>query len=56
MARLAGKVSIITGAANGLGRVAAEIFASHGSAVVIADVSDGSEAVAAIEAAGGKAS
>jgi NAD(P)-dependent dehydrogenase (short-subunit alcohol dehydrogenase family) len=54
--RLAGKVTLITGAATGLGRVAAELFASEGSKVVIADLADGSEAVAAIEAAGGEAS
>jgi NAD(P)-dependent dehydrogenase (short-subunit alcohol dehydrogenase family) len=53
--RLAGKVAIITGAASGLGRVAAGIFAAQGASVVIADFSDGSEAVAEIEAAGGVA-
>ncbi len=55
MGRLDGKVSLITGAAGGLGRVAAELFAAEGSAVVIADLSDGSEAVDAITAAGGRA-
>jgi NAD(P)-dependent dehydrogenase (short-subunit alcohol dehydrogenase family) len=54
--RLEGKVCIITGAANGLGRVAAEIFAQQGARVVIADVSDGAEAVAAIRQRGGEAS
>lgn len=54
--RLGGKVCIITGAANGLGRVAAEIFAGQGARVVIADVSDGSEAVEAITSQGGEAS
>jgi NAD(P)-dependent dehydrogenase (short-subunit alcohol dehydrogenase family) len=53
--RLEGRVALITGAAAGLGRVAAERFASEGTHVVIADVIDGSEAVAAIEDAGGKA-
>jgi NAD(P)-dependent dehydrogenase (short-subunit alcohol dehydrogenase family) len=56
MARLDGKVSLITGAAAGLGRVAAELFAREGSQVVIADLADGSEAVDAIRAAGGSAS
>lgn len=56
MARLDGKVSLITGAAAGLGRVAAELFAREGSQVVIADLADGAEAVEAIRAAGGSAS
>ena len=53
--RLAGKTALITGASSGLGRVAAELFAAEGAAVVIADVVDGDEAVDAIEAAGGTA-
>lgn len=56
MARLDGKVSLITGAAAGLGRVAAELFAREGSQVVVADLADGIEAVEAIRAAGGSAS
>jgi len=56
MSRLDGKVSLITGASAGLGRVAAELFAREGSRVVIADLSDGTEAVDAIRAAGGEAS
>jgi NAD(P)-dependent dehydrogenase (short-subunit alcohol dehydrogenase family) len=55
MARLDGKVSLITGAAAGLGRVAAELFAREGSRVVVADVADGSDTVEAIRAAGGEA-
>lgn len=55
MGRLDGRVSLITGAASGLGRVAAELFAAEGSPVVVADLADGSETVAAIEAAGGRA-
>jgi len=55
MARLQGKTTVITGAASGLGRVAALTFAREGSNVVIADVADGSPVVAEIEAAGGRA-
>lgn len=55
MSRLDGKVSLITGASAGLGRVAAELFAREGSRVVVADVSDGSEVVEAIRGAGGEA-
>ncbi len=53
--RLEGKVALITGAASGLGRVGAERFAAEGAKLVIADMSDGDEVVAAIEDAGGEA-
>lgn len=56
MERLAGKVALITGSASGLGQVAAQLFAREGAHVVVADVIDGAEAVAAITAAGGTAS
>lgn len=55
MGRLDGRVSLITGAAEGLGRVAAELFAAEGSSVVIADLADGTEAVESIVEAGGRA-
>jgi NAD(P)-dependent dehydrogenase (short-subunit alcohol dehydrogenase family) len=54
--RLDGKTALITGAATGLGRAAAELFAGEGASVVIADVSAGDDTVAAIAAAGGRAS
>ena len=55
MARLDGKVALITGSSSGLGRVAAELFAREGAAVVVADVVDGDEVVSAIDDAGGDA-
>jgi NAD(P)-dependent dehydrogenase (short-subunit alcohol dehydrogenase family) len=55
--RLKGKVSIITGAGGGMGRVAAQRFAAEGSRVVVADVAaDAAEETARqIRAAGGEA-
>ena len=55
MNRLVGKVALITGAASGLGRTAAELFAAEGALVVVADVVDGDEEIDAIDAAGGEA-
>jgi NAD(P)-dependent dehydrogenase (short-subunit alcohol dehydrogenase family) len=55
MARLQGKTTIITGAASGLGRVAAQMFALEGSRVVVADVVDGNETVDEINRLGGQA-
>ena len=57
MARLDGKVALITGAGNGMGRSAAELFATEGARIVVADFDEdlGAAAVAAIEAAGGEA-
>jgi NAD(P)-dependent dehydrogenase (short-subunit alcohol dehydrogenase family) len=53
--RLEGKTALITGAAAGLGRVSAELFAREGARVVVADRLNGAATVAAIEAAGGTA-
>jgi len=55
MNRLSGKVALITGAASGLGRTAAELFASEGAKVVVADLADGDEVISAIDATGGEA-
>ena len=57
MPRLDGKVALITGAGNGMGRVASVLFAQEGARIVVADWSDdgGGETVAAVEAAGGEA-
>jgi NAD(P)-dependent dehydrogenase (short-subunit alcohol dehydrogenase family) len=43
MARLAGKVAIVTGAASGIGKAAVELFRSEGATVVGADVSEGAD-------------
>jgi NAD(P)-dependent dehydrogenase (short-subunit alcohol dehydrogenase family) len=56
--RLADKVTIITGAGGGMGRVASQIFAKEGAKVVAAEFSEeaGQETVRLVKAAGGEAS
>ncbi|MBV8045919.1 MAG: 3-oxoacyl-ACP reductase FabG [Paludibacterium sp.] len=55
--KLQGKVSIITGAASGIGKATAEKFVKEGSIVAVCDVNiEAAQALAgALEAAGGKA-
>ncbi len=57
MTSLEGKVALITGAASGLGKAIAELYAKHGASVAIADINqEAADKVAAeINAAGGKA-
>ena len=53
----AGQVALVTGAASGIGRAAAQAFAAEGARVAVCDVdaAKGEETVAAIKAAGGEA-
>ena len=54
---LKGKSIVITGAASGVGRCAAELFASHGARLICADVALDllEETIAAVKSAGGEA-
>src|SRR5438132_1545381 len=56
--RLDGKVAIVTGAAQRIGREIAQTFASQGARVLVADIQDdlGEHVVQAISTAGGTAS
>ena len=53
MGRVEGKVAVITGAAQGIGRAYAECLAKEGAKVVVTDVQDTSAAVSAMTDAGG---
>ena len=55
--KLAGKVALINGAASGMGRTGAGLFAREGAKVVVADINDdkGREIVQQIKEAGGDA-
>ncbi len=52
MGRLEGKVSVITGAASGIGRASARRFAAEGAKVVVADLADEAGAAVAEEIGG----
>jgi len=56
MGRLSGRSAVITGAASGIGRASAKLFAAEGARLIIADKAEAvAETAEAIKAAGGQA-
>src|SRR5687768_12301557 len=57
MARPDGKVAVITGAASGMGRATAQLFAAEGARLLLADVdvAGGEQTVAQVKQHGGEA-
>jgi (S)-1-phenylethanol dehydrogenase len=54
MGRLADRNAVVTGAANGIGRVYAQRLAAEGANVAVLDIADASDTIADIMAAGAK--
>jgi NAD(P)-dependent dehydrogenase (short-subunit alcohol dehydrogenase family) len=56
MGRLSGRTAVITGAASGIGRAAAQLFAAEGASLVIADKAEAvNDTAKAVTGAGGRA-
>ena len=55
MGELAGKVAVVTGAAQGIGAVMAQALSEHGAKVLVTDIQDTANAVNQIRDAGGTA-